>query len=204
MSLQSGSEIERARQRIEEQRRRSVDADRAALERQRAAAEQLRTSEERTAAARLDAVLPASGALAETLRGLERRDREIHRHPLHEVTVELRQPTPDCVRVSLRWGTKFRLTDADKHLMHSYRTSRRRLRRYPDVVVAHEYREVWGVLDGSEGTLRLSCGHVLTIEDFLDDPAVVAPCLSESLESADRQARYHLRSSQYEASPTRR
>lgn len=203
MSLQRGSEIERARQRLEEQQRRGMEADLAGLARQRASAERARAREERAAAARVDALLPASSALAETFRALEQRTPEIRGQPLHEVTVQLRQPTSDCVRVSLRWGTKFGLTDTEKHLMHSYRTSRRRLRRYPDMVVAHEYREVWGVFDGSEGTLRLSSGHVFPIEGFAVDPAVVGPCLPAALRSADRQARYHLRSSQYEASPTR-
>ena len=204
MSLQRGSEIERARQRIEEQRRRRLEADLGGLERQRAAAEQARAGQEHAAAARMEALLPASGTLAESFRALERQAPEIRHQPLHEVAVQLRQPTPDCVRVSLRWGTKFGLTDVDKHLMHSYRTSRRRLRRYPDVVVAHEYRELSGVFDGSQGTLRLSSGHVFAIEDFVDDPAVVVRCLSEALDSADLQARYHLRSTDYEASPTRR
>ena len=204
MSLQRGSEIERARQRMEEQQRRSVRADLGALERARAAAEQARARQERTATERVDALLPASSALAESFRALERQTPEIRRQPLHEVTVQPRQPTPDSVRVSLRWGTKFGLTDADKQLMHSYRTSRRRLRRYPDVVVAHEYRELWGVFDGSQGTLRLSSGHVVAVEDFLDDPAVTLRCLSEALNSADVQARYHLRSTEYEPSPTRR
>lgn len=204
MSLQRGSEIERARQRMAEQQRRSVQADLGALERVRAAAEQARARQERTATERIDALLPASSALAESFRALERQSPEIRRQPLHEVTVQPRQPTPDSVRVSLRWGTKFGLTDADKQLMHSYRTSRRRLRRYPDVVVAHEYRELWGVFDGSQGTLRLSSGHVVAVEDFLDDPAVTLRCLSEALNSADAQARYHLRCTEYEPSPTRR
>lgn len=204
MSLQGGSEIERARRRIEERQRGSVEADLAGLQRQRAAADREHAREERRAAARLETLLPMSRALADVLRDLERRAGEIRRHRLHEVTVALRDPTSDCVRVSLRWGTKFGLTDTDKHLMHSYRTARRRLRRYPDVVVAHEYHEVWGVLDGSERTLRLSSGHVFPIEGFAEDPAVVLACLSQALATADRQARYHLRSMDYEASPTRR
>ena len=204
MSLQRGSEIERARQKMEEQRRRSLEADLGTIERVRASAEQARARQERMATDRVDALLPASSALAESFRALERQAPDIRRQPLHEVTVHPRQPTPDCVRVSLRWGTKFGLTDADKQLMHSYRTSRRRLRRYPDVVVAHEFRELWGVFDGSQGTLRLSSGHVLAIEEFLDDPAVTVRWLSEALDSADAQARYHLRSTEYEASPIRR
>ncbi|HEV2069852.1 MAG TPA: hypothetical protein VGR26_08670 [Acidimicrobiales bacterium] len=204
MSLQRGSEIERARRRIEEQRRRSVEADLGELEHQRTAAEQARARQERTATERVDALLPASRALAETLRALEQQAPEIRRQPLHEVTVQLHQPTPGCVRVSLRWGTKFALTDTDKQLMHSYRTARRRVRRYPDVVVAHEYRELWAVLDGSQGAVRLSSGHVFAIEEFLDDPAVVVRCLPEALVGADRQARYHLRCTDYEASPARR
>lgn len=204
MSLQRGSEIERARQQLAERQRRRMASDLEGLERQRAVAERDRAGEERMAAARLEALLPASTVLVETFRALEREAEGVGDQPLHEVTVQLRQPAPDCVRVSLRWGAKFGLTDTDKDLMHSYRTARRRWRRYPEVVVAHDYRESWGVLDGSSATLRLSSGHVVPVETFVDDPGVLAPHLAETLATAEHRTRYHLRSSAYEASPTPR
>lgn len=40
--------------------------------------------------------------------------------------------------------------------MHSYRTAPRRWRRYPEVVVALDHRQVWGALDVSSGTTSLN------------------------------------------------
>jgi hypothetical protein len=197
-----GSEIARARQRLEERQQRDVQDHLDGLQRHRAAAEQDRARKEQAATVRLQGLLPASTVLAEAFRALERRARAVGDQPLHEVAVQLRDPAPDCIRVSLRWGTKFGLTDTDKDLMHSYRTARRRWRRYPDVVMAHDYHEVWGVLDGSSGTLRLSSGQVVPVETFVDDPDVLAPHLGQALAAAERRTRYHLRASAYEASPT--
>ena len=103
--------------------------------------------------ARLHSLLPASAVLRAMLEELER-TRTVRRQRRHEVTARLRQPSPECVRVSLRWGRKFELTDAERHLIRSYQTTRRRrLLRYPEVVVAHEYREIAGVLDPGEQCL---------------------------------------------------
>lgn len=203
MSLQRGSEIDRARERLEERQRRSVEADLEGLQRQRAAAERDRARAERTATVRLQALLPASTVLAEAFRCLERSP-AVGAQPLHEVTVRRGEPAPDCVLVTLRWGAKFGLSDTDKDLMHSYRTAPRRWRRYPEVVVALDHREMWGILDGSSDTLRLSSGDVVPIETFVNVPEVLRPHLARALAVAERRTRYHLRSSGYEASPTAR
>lgn len=136
---------------------------------------------EAEASARLHGLMPASAALRAMLLDLERRTREVRRQQRHEVTARLRQPSADCVRVSLRWGPKFDLTDADRHLIRSYQTTRRRLLRYPEVLVAHEYQEIAGVLDARDKCLRLDPGPCLSVDDVLCRPAVVMSAFEAAL-----------------------
>ncbi len=131
--------------------------------------------------ARLHALLPASAALRAMLEELER-SKIVRRQRRHEVTARLRQPSPECVRVSLRWGWKFELTDGERHLIRSYRTTRRRrLLRYPEVVVAHDYREIAGVLDADEQCLRLDLGPRVALADLHARPGAVMPALEAAL-----------------------
>ena len=149
----------------------------------------------------LASMMPASAALAGVLRDLERRTRQVRSHRLHEVTVFLRQPAPDCIRAALRWGRKFALTDADRQLMKSYQSRRRRLQRYPDVVVAHEYHEITGTLNGTTEMLELGTGQRFAIPDFLANPTIVLPALEKDLAAPRLHLRRHLRARNYEADP---
>ncbi|MGI9120715.1 MAG: hypothetical protein ACR2G7_11455 [Acidimicrobiales bacterium] len=149
----------------------------------------------------LASMMPASAVLADMFREIERRTRQVRSHRLHEVTVFLRQPGPDCIRAALRWGRKFALTDGDRQLMKSYQTRRRRLQRYPDVVVAHEFYELSGTLNGTTEVLELGTGETFPIPHFVANPAIVLPSLEMSLAAPRLQAQRHLRARNYEADP---
>ncbi len=175
----------------------TVEAELERINRQRMAAERRVAEDQQREARLLAGLLPASAALADIFRDLERRTPSIRSQRRHEVTVFLRQPRADCVRASLRWGAKFALTDADRHLMHRYRTRRRRLQRYPTVVVAEEYYELSGVLSATAGTLTLGCGATFAIERFVAQPAIALPALSAALHRPPLTRRHHLRSHDY-------
>ncbi|HWH35366.1 MAG TPA: hypothetical protein VNT56_08630 [Acidimicrobiales bacterium] len=121
----------------------------------------------------LDAVLPLSAAIADAFRRTEQRTRAIRSSRHHEVVVRLRQPAVTSVRVNLRWGAKFGLTDAERALMRSYQRRPRRLFRYPEVVVAQEYHELSAVLDGDRRTLSLGTSPPLPLEQYLSSPSMV-------------------------------
>ena len=148
--------------------------------------------------ARLEGVLPSSAKLKEVFAEVERTTRAIRREPLHEVVVFLHQPRPDCVRTSLRWGSKFALTAADKQLMHSYRVARRRVRRYPEVLVAWSYYELSGIFDATAGTLELGSGEVMAIQRFAHDPSSVRPYITATLARPVLNVRHYARANGYE------
>ena len=145
----------------------------------------------------LEAVLPVSARVAEQFRQVERSTRQIRSCRCHEVVVRLRQPSRTCVHVSLRWGAKFCLTDAERQLMRSYQRRPRRLFRYPEVVVAHEYHELTAVLDGVAQTLRLGAGTVHPIDEFLACPALVDRYVTAGLARPPLVASYHRRTDGY-------
>ena len=145
----------------------------------------------------LEALLPVSARVAERFRQVEQRTRQVRSSRHHEVVVNLRQPTGTCVRVAVRWGPKFCLTDADRQLMRSYQRRPRRLFHYPEVVVAYEYHELTAVLDGVAQTLRLGAGTVCAITDFLAFPTIVDSYLAAGLASPPLLRREHRRSESY-------
>ena len=170
----------------------SVDDYVARIERGRASFAAVQAAVEAEESARLHALMPASAALRKILQDVERRAREVRGQRRHEVTAHLRQPSPGCIRVTLRWGPKFGLTEADRHLIHSYqRAPRRRFLRYPDVVVAHEYHEIAGVLDADDEGLHLDPGTRVDIEELLTRPAVVRSAVEAAL-ARPRTHRLHL------------
>ena len=142
--------------------------------------------------ARLHALLPASARVQSMLEDLEQGTRSVRRQRCHDVVARMRQPSPECLRVSLRWGSKFELTDADRHLIRSYQTTRRqRLRGYPEVVVAHDYHEIAAVLDASEQCLRLEPGPRVALADVLAWSGEVRAALQTAL-SRPVEHRLHL------------
>ncbi len=175
----------------------TVEAELERIHRQRVEAEQRVADDERRESELLAGLLPASTALADILRDLERRTPSIRSQRHHEVNVLLRQPGPDCVRASLRWGTKFALTDTERHLMRSYQTRRRKLQRYPAVVIAQDYYELSAVLGATTRTLTLGCGQTFPLEAFLAQPAIVLPALAAALHRPALTRRRHLRSDDY-------
>ncbi len=174
-----GRRLDRAR--AEEEARLWVEADLRRLEQQRASSIEAMAEEQRRESRRLEELMPVSARLAEMFREVERSTRSVRSCRLHEVAVRLRQPSADCIHVSLRWGKKFGLTDADKQLMRSYKSRRRRLQRYPDVVVGHEYCELSAVLDARAGTLRLGSGATYDIATFVANPSVVGPYIQQAV-----------------------
>jgi hypothetical protein len=177
----------------------TVEAELERIDHQRVAAERRMADDDQREARLLAGLLPASSALAEILRDLERRTLSIRRQRRHEVSVFLRQPTPDCVRASLRWGRKFSLTDADRQLMRSYQKRRRRLQRYPEAIVACEYFELSGVLSATTQTLQLGTGETFALERFVAQPSIVAPALTAALRRPPLTRQDHLRSNDYRA-----
>lgn len=145
----------------------------------------------------LDAVLPLSAAIADAFRRTEQRTRSIRSSRHHEVVVRLRQPSVTSVRVSLRWGAKFGLTDAERALMRSYQRRPRRLFRYPDVVVAQDYHELSAVLDGDARTLRLGSGAALALEEYLSNPSMVQRYLESGAARPPTVAVRHHRADSY-------
>lgn len=172
------------------------------VEQGRAACLAAQAAEEAEQCARLHALMPATAVLRTMLEDLARRSRVVRRQRHQEVTARLRQPSAECVRVSLRWGDKFELTDAERHLIHSYRSRRvRRILRYPEVVVAHEFEEVAGVLDGGDHSLQLDPGPRVSIHDLLVRPGTVLSAVEAAL-ARPRTHRLHLRRADgYEATP---
>ncbi|MDP8954686.1 MAG: hypothetical protein M3N37_07200 [Actinomycetota bacterium] len=175
----------------------TVEAELERIHRQRVAAEQQVADDDRREAQLLATLQPASAALADIFRDLERRTWSIRSRRHHEVTVFLRQPAADCVRASLRWGAKFALTDAERLLMRSYQARRRKLQRYPAVVVAWEYHELSGVLDATAQTLTLGCGETFSLECFAARPTIVLPALTAALRRPPLVRRHHLRVDDY-------
>lgn len=145
----------------------------------------------------LEALLPISARVAERFREVEQHARPVRSSRRHEVVVHLRQPSSSCVCVSMRWGAKFRLTDAERQLMRSYQRRPRRLFRYPEVVVAYEYHELTAVLDGASHTLRLGGGTPCAIADFLARPTIVDRYLAAGVASPPLLRREHRRSEGY-------
>lgn len=181
----------------------TVEAEVERIEHQRRAAEQRRAEDDQRESRLLAGLLPAGAALAEIFRDLERSTPSIRSQRHHEVTVFLRQPSPDCVRASLRWGAKFALTDAERHLMRSYQTRRRRLQRYPAVVVAQEYYELTGVLSATGQSLTLGCGQTFPLDAFAAQPAMARPALSAALRRPLLTRRHHLRADDYRVATSR-
>lgn len=97
----------------------------------------------------------------------------------------------------MRWGAKFFLTDAERQLMRSYQRRPRRLFRYPEVVVGHEYHELTAVLDGVAQTLRLGAAVTCSIADFLACPTMVDNYLAAGLASPPLLRSEHRRSEGY-------
>lgn len=145
----------------------------------------------------LEALLPVSTRVAEQFRRAEQRTSKIRSCRHHEVVVRLHQPSAACVSISLRWGAKFDLTDAERQLMRSYQRRPRRLFRYPEVVVAHDYHELSAVLDGAAQTLRLGSGPAHPLAQLPSGPAVVDSYLATGLAHPPRLRREHRRSEGY-------
>lgn len=182
----------------DEEMRQWVEADLRRLECQRAASAREMADAERIERARLEALMPVSARLAELFRDAERRTRQIRGARHHEVNVCLRQPTVECVEVSLRWGKKFGLTEAERHLMAGYARRRRRLQRYPEVVVGHEYHELSAVLDGLAQSLRLGSEPPVPISRFIERPAMVESYIAANLRQPRLNAAYFHRSDGYQ------
>lgn len=180
----------------------TVEAHLERIHRQRVESVNQRASEEAQESQLLAALMPASAVFAELLRDIERRSRKVRSHRRHEVTVFLRQPTAECIRASLRWGTKFALSEAERALMRNYRTRRRRLQRYPDVVIAHHYFEVWGTFNGTTKVLELGTGHAWSIAQFQQNPALVRPFLDQAVAAPTLRVQRHHKASGYEAVPS--
>ena len=174
-----------------------IEADLRRVAEQREASQRAVADAEDTERRCLEALLPISARVAERFREAEQRNRQVRSSRCHEVVVHLRQPSSSCVRVSMRWGAKFCLTDADRQLMRSYQRRPRRLFRYPEVVVAHEYHELTAVLDGAAQTLRLGGGAAVSITDFLACPTIVDSYLAAGLASPPLLRSEHHRSEGY-------
>lgn len=160
----------------------SVDGYLDRLQQVRAAFVADHAAAEAAQAARLHALLPASATVRAMLQDLEQGTRSVRRQRCHEVVARMRQPSPESVRVSLRWGPKFELTNADRHLIRSYQATRRhRLGGYPELVVAHHYSEIAAVLDASEQCLRLEPGPRVALADLLARPGEVRAALQAAL-----------------------
>lgn len=185
----------------DEETRRWIEADLERLERQRAASAWTLAEAERLQARRLQELMPVSSALAGMFRQVEAHNRSVRSCRHHEVVVRLRQPSPQCIHVSLRWGKKFALTDAEKQLMRSYQTRRRRLQRYPEVVVGHEYHELSATLDGCRNTVSLGSGEVFPVDRFAEQQATVAACIARCLSNPTLVAAYFDRSTNYSRRP---
>lgn len=145
----------------------------------------------------LEALLPISTQVAERFRQVEQRTPQIRSCRHHEVVVRLHQPSAACVLISLRWGAKFGLTDAERQLMHSYQRRPRRLFRYPEVVVAHHYHELFAVLDGAARTLQLGEGSVHPLAQLPTCPAEVDSYLATGLARPPLLRREHRRAEGY-------
>lgn len=191
-----GRRLDQAR--AEEEARLWVEADLRRLEQQKASTIEAVAEAQRRESQRLEELMPVSARLAEMFREVERRTRSVRSCRLHEVAVRLRQPSVDCIHVSLRWGKKFDLTDADKQLMSSYKTRRRRLQRYPDVVVGHEYCELSAVLDARAGTLRLGSGTTYDIAAFVANPSIVDSYIHQAVANPSTICSYYRRCDGYE------
>lgn len=175
----------------------TVEAELERIEGQRRACEQRVLDDDRRESALLAGLLPASTTMADLLRDLERQTPSIRSQRLHEVSVFLHQPRSDCIRASLRWGPKLRLTDAERHLMRSFQTRRRRLQRYPAVVVAWEYREITAVLCGSSATVTIGSAPAVSLESFVARPAIAVSALHLALHQAVPIVQRHLRAQEY-------
>lgn len=179
-----------------------VEDDLERIARQRDASQRAVAAADAEEARCLRALLPVSTRVAEQFRQAEQRSRQIRSCRHHEVVVRLHQPSPACVLISLRWGAKFSLTDAERQLMRSYQRRPRKLFRYPEVVVAHEYHELSAVLDGLARTLRLGSGPVHDLDRLPSCAAVVDGYLSRGLASPPLVRREHRRADGYRE-PTR-
>lgn len=145
----------------------------------------------------MDSLTQVSARVAEQFRRAERGNRQVRSCRVHEVVVRLHQPTDASITVSLRWGPKLGLTDAERQLMRSYQRRPRRLFRYPALVVGHEYHELSAVLDGADETLRLGSGSVQPLSQYLASPAVVDRYLADGIVRPPLLRSVHHRSDGY-------
>ncbi len=175
----------------------TVEAELQRIDHQRTDAERRVVEDDQRESRLLAGLLPASAVLADILHDLERRTLVVRSQRRHEVSVFLRQPRPDCVRAALRWGRKFALTDAERQTMRRYQTRRRRLQRYPEVIVACEYFEVSGILSATTQTLVLGSGETFPLERFVAQPSVVVPALRAALQRPTLTRQDHLRANGY-------
>lgn len=180
-----------------------VEDDLERIARQRDASQRAVAATHAEEARCLQALLPVSTRVAEKFRQAEQRNRQIRSCRHHEVVVRLHQPSAACVLISLRWGAKFALTDAERQLMRSYQRRPRRLFHYPEVVVAHEYHELSVVLDGLARTLRLGSGQVHCLAQAPSCSAVVDDYLARGLASPPLVRRAHRRADAYRDEPAR-
>lgn len=183
--------------RTDEETERWVEDDLRRLARQREASQRAVADADARESRCLEALAPVSARVAERFRHLEQHTRAIRSCRHHEVVVRLRQPSCTCVCVTLRWGSKFGLTDAERQLMRSYQRKPRRLFRYPEVVVGHDYHELSAVLDGAAETLRLGAGPVHPLAHYLANPAMVDSYLATGLAHPPLLRSEHHRSEGY-------
>jgi hypothetical protein len=177
--------------------KRWLEDDLSRIARQRDASQRAVAAAEAEETRCLEALLPVSTRVAEQFRRVEQRTSQIRSCRHHEVVIRLHQPSPASVFISLRWGAKFGLTDAERQLMRSYQRRPRRLFRYPEVVIAHDYHELSAVLDGAAQTLRLGSGPVHHLAQLPSCPAVVDSYLATGLAHPPRLRREHRRSEGY-------
>lgn len=158
-----------------------VEEDLVRVERQRVAS--LRAVADSDAWERrcLEAMSPLSATIASAFRRFEQANRTIRASRRHEVVVRLRRPAATSIRVTLRWGSKFALTDTERALMRGFQRRPRRLVRYPEVVVAQDYHQLVAVLDGDQRTLRLGSGQAEPIDRYLASPSLVERYLEAGL-----------------------
>lgn len=185
----------------DQEAQRWVEADLSRIARQREAAQRAVADAVAEESRCLQALKPVSARVAEQFRQVEQRHRQIRSCRIHEVVVRLHQPSPTCISVVLRWGAKLGLTDAERQLMHSYQRRPRRLFRYPEIVVAHEYYELSAVLDGAAETLQLGSGPMHPLAQFLACPGMVDRYLTEGIANPPLVASYHHRSEGYRDQP---
>mgnify|MGYP001561109188 CR=1 FL=1 len=98
--------------------------------------------------------------------------------PKKEVKVEIDNLWQQA-KITLMWGEKFGLTDAERSLVEEYRTKRRQFGSYPSEILQSAYDFLW-----AEVTTRYvqiqggGYGRTLNTQDFIQDNHLIVPILT--------------------------